>query len=81
MAYSFNKETATTFCLHVLRKWPDREIQIAELFTLCDGKYQKENMQNALARLLDKGYVARETDANRAAWWSITEKGLTGEPD
>ncbi|MBM4344688.1 MAG: hypothetical protein FJ100_15085 [Deltaproteobacteria bacterium] len=81
MAYSFTKETATTYCLHVLRRWPDREIQIVELFSMCGGKYHKENLQNALTRLLDKGYVNRETDPNRAAWWSITDKGLSGEPE
>ncbi|MSQ83650.1 MAG: hypothetical protein EXR77_12325 [Myxococcales bacterium] len=78
MAYSIIKETATTFVLHVLRRWPDREIQISELHDLSGGRYQKENLQNALVRLFEKEFATKENDANRAAWWAITEKGLRG---
>lgn len=74
MAYTA-QETATAFVLRVLRQFPDREVQIAELYEICDGHFKKENLQNALVRLAEKGWTTKESDPNRAAWWAITAEG------
>ncbi len=70
--------TATEFILNTLRELADRELQVSELHTACNGKFSKENLTNSLARMLAQGTVVKSVDANRAAWWAISDRGLTG---
>jgi hypothetical protein len=64
-------ETATDFVLATLQKYPDRELQLAEIHAMCSERFSKANLHNSLARLLKQGSIVRTADENRAAWWAI----------
>jgi DNA-binding IclR family transcriptional regulator len=67
--------TAGEFVMQLLRQYPGNECSIADLFDACGGKFTKENLHNALTRLLEKGLVARTVEG-RSAWWAISAEGL-----
>lgn len=64
-------ETATDFVLTTLQKYPERELQLAEIHGMCSERFSKANLHNSLARLLKEGSIVRTADENRAAWWAI----------
>lgn len=70
--------TATEHALTTLRQYPDNELTIADLFAAAEGKFTKENLHNALTRLLATGKVVKTIDGTRSAWWAISAQGLEG---
>ncbi len=72
--------TATEFVLETLRKYPENELQVADLHRECEGRFTKPNLINSLTRLLQEGIVVRTTDADRTAWWAISVQGLRAAP-
>jgi len=63
--------SATEFVLQILQSWPNNELRIGDFYDLADGRFKKANLTNALSRLLQRGVVVRNVDADRAAWWAI----------
>lgn len=62
--------TAREFILQTLNAYPDRELQVADLHDWCEGKFTKENIGNALAKLLVEGKVVKNVDG-RSVWWAV----------
>lgn len=70
--------SATEFTLHTLRDHPDRELRLADLAELAEGKFQIANIGLSLKLLLEHGLVVR-TKEGVAAWWAISPAGLVPE--
>jgi len=71
------RESATEFVLRILRTYPDRELQRAELVELCEGRFTTANVVRSLYYLLEKGLIVRTKDGSEA-WWAISAAGLKG---
>ena len=63
--------TAKEFILGTLREFPEQELQVADFHDYCGKKFTKENLHNALSRLLTEGLIVRNVEPNRATWWAI----------
>lgn len=63
--------SASAFVMQTACEFPDREMQIADLHTWCDGRYTKENLLNAATRLLQQNKLVKYTEANRATWYAV----------
>jgi len=63
--------TAKEFILGTLREFPEQELQVADFYDYCGKKFTKENLHNALSRLLGENLIMRTVEANRATWWAI----------
>ena len=63
--------TAREYILATLKQYPDRELQVADFHGLCDERFSKANLQEALSRLFAEGVVTKVSEANRATWWAI----------
>jgi DNA-binding transcriptional regulator PaaX len=70
--------TASDFILTTLRQHRDREMTLADLFALAEGKFSKENMRASLDRFVIQGKVVRNRDGG-AVWWAISTSAL--QPD
>jgi hypothetical protein len=68
--------TASEFVLATLRTHADRELTIADLFELADGKFTKENLRQALDRQAEHGMVTKAAEPDRSVWWGITGLGM-----
>ena len=66
-----NVGTATEFVLDLLKRYPDYEMQVDDIFEEGERKWTKANIANSLTRLSEKALVTRVQDQNRSAWWSI----------
>lgn len=67
--------TAKQFVMQTLAAHPDREIEVGEVHDMANAKFSKENLHNALSKLLPEGVVVRNSDGNRSAWWAIAVPG------
>ena len=65
-----NRETAATFTIAYLSQHADRDLQLADLYEGCAGRFSKGNLGNALTRLLAEGRIIRSKDGH-TAWWAI----------
>jgi hypothetical protein len=68
--------TASEFILQTLRKFPGNELQVADFYEASEHRFTKENLHNALTRLLDKGLLERTVEPDRSSWWAISAAGL-----
>lgn len=68
------RETATSFTLAYLARYPDREMRLADLVEGCNGKFTSANILQSLNRLHEAGKVVRVKDGH-AAWWAIALGG------
>ncbi len=70
--------TAREYILHVLRSFPDRELQVHDLYAWQgeSRQHSKQNLTNTLARMLSEGLVERYNEPNGHAYWAISARGM-----
>jgi hypothetical protein len=63
--------SASEFVMKTACEFPEQEMQVADLFAWCEGRYTKENLLNAATRLLQQGKLVKATEPNRATWYAV----------
>ncbi len=62
--------TAAAFILDLLKRHPDYEMQVSDIWEECDRKWKRQTIFNTLDKLVAGGKVARVKDDGKV-WFSI----------
>ncbi|MFZ4579833.1 MAG: hypothetical protein ACOYOB_15700 [Myxococcota bacterium] len=56
--------------LNTLSQQPDRELRVSDLVDLAEGRFTRNNLQEALGQLLKEGKIVKTKEGSEA-WWAI----------
>ena len=63
--------SASEFVLDLLKRHPDYEMQVDDIFEEAERKWTKANIANSVMRLHARGLLSKVSDQDRSVWWSI----------